>query len=195
MEVGVIVAATGCATRRGAACMAGMVELFCSLDEVCRIVAVGPAGRLDLIRGEAVRSGKPLAVCAGGDTWQHPVRAGLQALGPCEHVLVQDAARPLAPAALIRRVLQAAVQSGAAIPALPPRDPVLRVGGGRITESLDPSQLMLAQAPQGFRYQLLERAHFEAADAGLEGDDAQLVVAAGHEVAVVEGEPEASCSR
>ncbi len=37
---------------------------------------------------------------------------------------------------------------------------------------------------------MLERAHFQAADAGLVGDDdAQLVAAAGHEVAVVAGEP------
>ena len=49
---------------------------------------------------------------------------------------------------------------------------------------------MLAQTPQGFSYALLERAHFQAADAGLMGDDdAQLVAAAGHAVAVVPGEP------
>jgi 2-C-methyl-D-erythritol 4-phosphate cytidylyltransferase len=49
---------------------------------------------------------------------------------------------------------------------------------------------MLAQTPQGFRYSVLESAHFQAADAGLMGDDdAQLVAAAGHAVTVVPGEP------
>ena len=49
---------------------------------------------------------------------------------------------------------------------------------------------MLAQTPQGFAYELLARAHREAADAGLVGDDdAQLVAATGHAVTVVPGEP------
>jgi 2-C-methyl-D-erythritol 4-phosphate cytidylyltransferase len=55
---------------------------------------------------------------------------------------------------------------------------------------MDRSRLVLAQTPQGFQFQLFERAHFEAADAGLTGDDdGQLVAAVGHPVAVVEGEP------
>jgi 2-C-methyl-D-erythritol 4-phosphate cytidylyltransferase len=90
----------------------------------------------------------------------------------------------------VRRVIAAAIQTGAAIPGLPPRDAVKRVEGARLVESLDRSRLVLAQTPQGFRYALLERAHYEAADAGLVGDDdAQLVAAAGHEVAVVPGDP------
>ena len=105
-------------------------------------------------------------------------------------MLVHDAARPMASPALVRRVIAAAMHTGAAIPGIPPRDAVKRVEGGRVVESMDRSRLMLAQTPQGFRYSLLERAHFQAADAGLVGDDdAQLVVAAGYEVAVVPGEP------
>jgi len=90
----------------------------------------------------------------------------------------------------VRRVLAAARLTGAAIPGLPPRDAVKRVEGSRLVESLDRERMVLAQTPQGFRYQVLERAHFEAADAGLVGDDdAQLVMAAGHPVTVVPGEP------
>jgi 2-C-methyl-D-erythritol 4-phosphate cytidylyltransferase len=49
---------------------------------------------------------------------------------------------------------------------------------------------VLAQTPQAFSHELLARAHREAADAGLVGDDdAQLVAATGHLVTVVEGEP------
>jgi 2-C-methyl-D-erythritol 4-phosphate cytidylyltransferase len=87
-------------------------------------------------------------------------------------------------------VLRAAIEAGAAIPGLPPRDAVKRIEGGRLVESLDRSRVVLAQTPQGFGYQLLVRAHFEAADAGLVGDDdAQLVAATGHQVVVVPGEP------
>ena len=78
----------------------------------------------------------------------------------------------------------------AAFPAITPRDAVKRVEGNRLVESLDRSLVVLAQTPQGFAYELLARAHREAADAGLVGDDdAQLVAATGHVVTVVPGEP------
>ena len=203
MEVCAIVAAAGAGTRlgmgskallslNGKTLVARAVELFEALEEIGRIVVVAPAGREELVRRqlEALAPTKPVLVCAGGDTRQQSVRAGLAALGSCDYVLVHDAARPLASPALVRRVLAATMESGAAIPGLPPRDAVKRVEGGRLVESMDRSRLVLVQTPQGFRFQLLERAHFEAADAGLSGDDdGQLVAAAGHPVAIVEGEP------
>ena len=202
-SVGAIVAAAGAGTRlgrgskalislNGRTALARAVELFLAVDEVHRIVVVGPAEGMERARAEvdALRPGKPIAVCPGGATRQQSVRAGLAALHGCEFVLVHDAARPMASPALVRRVLAAARQSGAAIPGLAPRDAVKRVEGSRLVESLDRSRLVLAQTPQGFRYTLLERAHFQAADAGLSGDaDAQLVAAAGHAVTVVPGEP------
>jgi 2-C-methyl-D-erythritol 4-phosphate cytidylyltransferase len=203
VEIGAIVAAAGPGTRlgrgakalvelNGRTALARVVELFLALDEITRVVVVGPPARLELAEREveALRPRKPVIVRPGGDTRQHSVRAGLKALEGCEYVLVHDAARPMASAALVRRVIAAAVQTGAAIPGVPPRDAVKRVEGGRVVESLDRSRLVLAQTPQGFRYALLERAHFQAADAGLVGDDdAQLVAAAGHPVTVVPGEP------
>lgn len=203
MEIGAVVAAAGAGTRlgrgskalvplNGRTALARAVALFLSLDEIGRIAVVAPPDQLERARGEveALRPAKPVTVCPGGETRQLSVRAGLKALEGCDYVLVHDAARPLASPALVRRVLAAAVHTGAAIPGVPPRDAVKRVEGGRVVESLDRSRLVLAQTPQGFSYQLLERAHFQAADAGLVGDDdAQLVAAAGHAVAVVAGEP------
>jgi len=203
VEIGVIVAAAGAGTRlgrgakalvelNGRTALARVVELFLALDEVARVVVVGPPSRLELAEREvaALRPSKPVVVCAGGDTRQQSVRAGLKALEGCDYVLVHDAARPMVSMALVRRVIAAAIQTGAAFPGTPPRDAVKRVEGGRLVESLDRRRLVLAQTPQGFSYRVLERAHFQAADAGLVGDDdAQLVAAAGHEVAVVAGEP------
>jgi 2-C-methyl-D-erythritol 4-phosphate cytidylyltransferase len=129
-------------------------------------------------------------VCPGGDSRQQSVRAGLARLAGADYVLVHDAARPLATPALCRRVLRAAIESGAAFPGLPPRDAVKRVDGHRLVESLDRSRIVLAQTPQAFAYGLLLKAHLEANETGLAGDDdAQLVAATGHPVTVVEGEP------
>lgn len=203
METGAIVAAAGLGTRlgrgskalvelNGKTALSRVLSVLLSLDEVGRIVVVGPPARLESVRREVedLAPDKPVAICPGGATRQHSVRAGLAELGACDYVLVHDAARPMASPALMRKVLAAAIEYGAAIPGLPPRDAVKRVEAGRLVESLDRSRVVLAQTPQGFRYQLLERAHFEAADAGVVGDDdAQLVAAAGHAVAVVQGEP------
>lgn len=208
MRVGAIVAAAGPGTRlgrrtkalvplNGRTALSRVLEVLLSLDEIERIVVAAAPARLEAVRAEVAAVGarhasplKPVEVCPGGETRQQSVRAGLAALGDCDYVLVHDAARPLATAALFRRVLAAAAAGEAAIPALPPRDSVKRVEGGRMVESLDRSRLVLAQTPQAFAYQVLERAHFEAADAGLQGDDdAQLVAATGHGVQVVEGEP------
>lgn len=202
MRVGAIVAAAGLGSRlgrgskalvalNGKTTLARAVGLFLGMDEVDEVVVVGPAGALDLVRAEvaALAPRKLVGVCAGGSSRQLSVRAGLAALGECDYVLVHDAARPLASAALVRRVLQAAIESGAAFPGLQPRDAVKRVDGNRLVESLDRSRIVLAQTPQAFRRQVLLKAHFEAADAGLEGDDdAQLVAAMGHPVVVVQGE-------
>jgi 2-C-methyl-D-erythritol 4-phosphate cytidylyltransferase len=203
VSVGAIVAAAGTGTRlgrgskalvrlNGKTTLARVVELFLGLEEVERIVVVGPPSRLESAEREveSLRPRKPVVVRAGGESRQDSVRAGLAALGECDYVLVHDAARPLATPALVRRVLTAAMETGAAFPAIAPRDAVKRVEGNRLVESLDRSRVVLAQTPQGFAHEVLARAHREAADAGLVGDDdVQLVAATGHVVTVVPGEP------
>ncbi len=201
--VAAIVAAAGTGSRlgrgskalvrlNGKTTLARVLELFLDLDEIDKIVVVGPPSRLENAQREveALHPRKTVIVKAGGESRQESVRAGLAAVGDCDYVLVHDAARPLATATLVRRVLAAAIESGAAFPAIAPRDAVKRVEGNRLVESLDRSRIVLAQTPQGFSHEVLARAHREAADAGLVGDDdAQLVAAAGHPVTVVPGEP------
>src|SRR2546427_13167418 len=176
LSVGAIVAAAGSGSRlgrgskalvrlSGRTTLARVLELFLALDEVDRIVVVGPPSRLENAEREvaALHPSKPVVVKAGGESRQDSVRVGLAALGDCDYVLVHDAARPLATAALVRRVLAAAMESGAAFPAISPRDAVKRVEANRLVESLDRSRIVLAQTPQGFSHELLARAHREAA--------------------------------
>ncbi len=202
-EVGVVVAAAGSGTRLGRGSKAFVelggrsllewaLALFDPMPEVDRIVVVGPPTRLERVRVVVERASPrtPVEVCPGGESRQASVRLGLARLEGTELVLVHDAARPLATPELVRRVLAAARQTGAALPGLACRDAVKRVEAGLLAESLDRTRLVLAQTPQGFRYRVLERAHFQAADSGLVGDDdAQLVAATGHPVAVVPGDP------
>jgi 2-C-methyl-D-erythritol 4-phosphate cytidylyltransferase len=128
------------------------------------------------------------AVVPGGATRSESVRAGLAAVpGEADVVLVHDAARPLATVALFEAVL-AAVAGGAdcAIPGLAVANTVKRVKGRKVVETVDRSDLVEVQTPQGFRAAALRAAHAEEPDAT---DDAALVEAAGGSVVVVDGEP------
>jgi 2-C-methyl-D-erythritol 4-phosphate cytidylyltransferase/2-C-methyl-D-erythritol 2,4-cyclodiphosphate synthase len=129
----------------------------------------------------------------GGATRQGSVRAGLEALAPHEPdiVLIHDAARPFASAALVSRAIAAAELSGAAIPALPVTDTIKTVdAAGQVDRTLDRNALRLVQTPQSFAFPALLAAHRRAAEAGREDftDDAALAEWAGLKVSVFAGE-------
>jgi 2-C-methyl-D-erythritol 4-phosphate cytidylyltransferase/2-C-methyl-D-erythritol 2,4-cyclodiphosphate synthase len=130
----------------------------------------------------------------GGATRQSSVRAGLEALAPekPEIVLVHDAARPFASAALLSRAIEAAEKTGAAIPGLPVTDTVKAVdAAGLIRETLDRNTLRTVQTPQAFAFAPLLEAHRQASAQGRDDftDDAALAEWAGLKVAVFAGEP------
>lgn len=134
-----------------------------------------------------------LAPVNGGATRQSSVRAGLEALVPHapDIVLIHDAARPFASAALIARAIDAGDKTGAAIPALPITDTIKRVAAdGHVGETLDRSQLRAVQTPQAFAFQPLLAAHRNAAAQGRDDftDDAALAEWAGLKVAMFSGE-------
>jgi 2-C-methyl-D-erythritol 4-phosphate cytidylyltransferase/2-C-methyl-D-erythritol 2,4-cyclodiphosphate synthase len=123
----------------------------------------------------------------GGATRQDSVRAGLEALAPHapDIVLVHDAARPFIPPGTIPALLAALQLSPGAIPAIPVADTLKRATGERITGTVPREELYRAQTPQAFHFAALLAAH-RAARAPLT-DDAALMEAAGHAVAIVPG--------
>jgi 2-C-methyl-D-erythritol 4-phosphate cytidylyltransferase len=115
------------------------------------------------------------------------VACGLAALpAGADIVLVHDGVRPLVTQALIERVTEAARAHGAAVPVVPARDTIKRGGKGWLGETLDRSALFLAQTPQGFRADLLRRAHAQPGPDAY--DDGQLVERLGQAVASVPGD-------
>jgi 2-C-methyl-D-erythritol 4-phosphate cytidylyltransferase / 2-C-methyl-D-erythritol 2,4-cyclodiphosphate synthase len=137
---------------------------------------------------------KPLRVIAGGATRQASVACGVSALSEAtEYVLVHDAARPFVTPEIIGRALDAAIEDGAAIVALPATDTVKRVrlddGAARIVETIPRESIYLAQTPQAFRRDVLEAAVALGRE-GVEGtDEAALAERAGHRVRIVDGDP------
>jgi 2-C-methyl-D-erythritol 4-phosphate cytidylyltransferase len=125
----------------------------------------------------------------GGPRRRDSVWAGLAALPrDASHVLVHDAARPLATPELVRRVVDRLLSGGvdAVVPVVPVRDSLKRVGDGWVVATVERGDLAGAQTPQGFKVEVLRAAH-EADDRDA-GDDAVLVERFGGSVATVEGE-------
>lgn len=125
---------------------------------------------------------------AGGESRSASVRAGL-AVVPADAtmILVHDAARPFADAALFRRVI-GAVRDGAdgAIPGLPVADTIKVIDGRRVVvDTPDRATLVAVQTPQGFRADVLRSAHGGDSEAT---DDSALVERAGGRVVVVAGD-------
>jgi len=107
-------------------------------------------------------------------------------------VLVHDAVRPFVTGEIIHDVIQAAQKYGAAIAGLPAVDTVKQVertsDGALVTATFPRERVVMAQTPQGFRYEVLKQAFDEATADGFMGtDEASLVERSGHAVAVVMG--------
>ncbi|WP_369813596.1 2-C-methyl-D-erythritol 4-phosphate cytidylyltransferase [Terrabacter sp. Soil810] len=133
----------------------------------------------------------PVTVVPGGVERGDSVAAGLRALGDeVDIVLVHDAARCLTPVAVFDRVV-AAVAAGAVavVPGTAVVDTIKQVDAdGFVVGTPERSALRAVQTPQGFRRDVLERAHAVSSEAT---DDAGLVERLGERVLVVEGDPRA----
>ena len=126
-------------------------------------------------------------VCPGGARRQDSARAGLEALGECDYVAVHDGGRPLVTPNLIERGLEAARETGVAVPALPVVDTIKEAGpDATVVRTLDRGRLWAAQTPQVFRRDILLRAHREVQ--GDVTDDAAMVEALGLPVRLFPGE-------
>lgn len=132
----------------------------------------------------------------GGEHRQHSVANALATVSASadDVVLVHDAVRPFVTDEIVDEVIHGAEKFGAAIAGVPAVDTVKKVertaDGALITATIPREHVVMAQTPQGFRYDVLKKAFAEAAADGFLGtDEASLVERSGHEVAVVMGSP------
>lgn len=177
------------------------VRALSSARTVSLVVVAAPEDEVSSVRamlaGVSGSDTAEVVVVAGGATRQASVSAALQVLpDDVDVVLVHDAARALAPPELVDAVASA-VDAGAdaVVPGLPIADTVKQVDtAGRVELTLDRNHLRAVQTPQGFRPEVLRRAHAAAmAEVGDEPatDDAGLVERIGGTVLVIPGSEEA----
>jgi len=167
------------------------LETIATVDGVTEVVLVGDAAELApvlAVLSPAARA-RITRVVPGGATRQESCARGLDALtGACDVVLIHDAARPFADAALFAQVADAARRTGAALCAVPLADTLKRVESGRVLATVERAGLWSAQTPQGARAVLLQTAHRAAAEEGVVAtDDVALLERLGHAAEVVTG--------
>ena len=203
--IGVIVVAAGSGSRLGLGTPKALVPVVGAsiLERALRpvfamrapahIVVVAPAEQLAearvLCAGVAGIAGDHLTVVAGGSTRQQSVAAGLAALDrSVRTVLVHDAARAFTPSIQFELVASAVEETGAGIiPALPVSDTIKQAdAAGAVVRTLDRSELVAVQTPQGFPRAELVAAYAAATEEYT--DDAALFAAAGHPVSIIDGD-------
>ena len=153
-----------------------------------RIVVAIPQGADDL--AAAALSGLDrVETVIGGATRQASVRRALDRLAdrPPENVLIHDAARPDLPQEVTDRLIAALEEHSGAIPVLPVVDSLAVDRDGIMDGTADRETLRRVQTPQAFRFDAILAAHHGWEGKPLAGDDAQVLRAAGQDVALVRG--------
>ena len=128
---------------------------------------------------------------AGGATRQQSVLAAFNAGGTeFDVVAVHDAVRPFFRMRTFEALLDAARESGAAVPVLPLTDTIHATRDGKLAATIDRSNLVAAQTPQVFRYDILRDALERAMRESFDGtDEAGIAARYGYDVRVIAGDP------
>lgn len=105
-------------------------------------------------------------------------------------LLVHDAVRPFVSKEVVHRVIEAADETGAAIPVIDTKDTIKeRTPKNYVLKTFNRNNLCAAQTPQGFWYDVLLSAYENAKKNEFTGtDSASLVEFNGYKVTVVEGD-------
>jgi 2-C-methyl-D-erythritol 4-phosphate cytidylyltransferase len=215
MKVIVIIPAAGLGTRmapagkkaaaskqffeiNGAPILIHTLRAFARSRQVSEIVVALRKIEMEQVRTrlEKEKLADKVTLVEGGEHRQQSVGNALAriAADADDVVLVHDAVRPLVDDEIISAVIREVEKHGAAIAGLPAVDTIKQVeraaDGALITSTIPRERVVQAQTPQGFRYELIQRAFASAAADGFMGtDEASLVERLGENVWVVMGSP------
>ena len=168
------------------------VALFLAHPQIDELIVALPAELVSEPPPYLRAAAKPIRIVAGGARRQDSVQNAVMAVADeADLVVIHDAARPFATPALISRTIAAAMESGAALAAMPARDTVKRATGTLmpfVSETLPRGAVYLAQTPQAFTRRVLRDALALGCDGADATDEATLAERAGHPVRLVEGE-------
>jgi len=153
------------------------------------IVLVLPAEYYDtgLAISDEMNAPNPVQAIVGGDTRFHSVQKGLSLITEESIVFIHDAVRCLLSPSLVHHCFEEAVKFGSAVPCIDSKDSV-RLIHATGHKSIKRSEIKLVQTPQTFRSEILLPSYMTGYQEAFT-DDASVVEYSGHEIHLVEGEP------
>lgn len=163
------------------------VMAFCRLDYIDEIVI---CAKKEIIKDlkEIFANEKKIKITIGGDNRQQSVLNGLKCCTNCEYVIIHDGARPFIKEETIKKCLDMAKQTSAAIVGVRTTDTIkIADKNGQIISTPDRNTLWNAQTPQIFKYKTILTLHEKYKGLNLT-DDALLYEKEGLNVSIVEGE-------
>lgn len=129
------------------------------IDNICLVVSQETIPVAEKIIKERKLT-KVSQIIKGGETRQESSRAGVYAVADRSSViLVHDAARPLVSEVMISKILKELNHHPAVIPAIYVSDTIVEEEKGLAQKYLEREQLRRIQTPQGFRAEILLKAH------------------------------------
>jgi len=157
------------------------VEAFTKIPFVQQIIVVTPPENREILK----QSFPHLIFAMPGETRLASVINGVNLLdNRVQAVAVHDGARPLVNAQTAARCLQSGFENGAAVLAVPVKDTIKQVRGGKVERTLDRNALWQAQTPQCYQAAVLRRALDKFGYLQDATDESQLVERLGVQVKI-----------
>ncbi len=194
-KIGAVVVAAGSGTRmgekipkqflnmKGRPMVFHSVWAFISCHEIDKVVLVTGEDYISYCEGIFPKTEK-LTIVPGGKERSDSVRAGLAALGKeADYVLVHDGARPYIKKSTIAGVLEKTLETGAAIPAVVPKDTIRTQ-----YEVLERDSLFSVQTPKDFGRISWSRLMKRAKPTAFRYGRCFLCGAAGNQVSITQGD-------
>lgn len=171
---------------RGEPLIVCSLRAFENSPKIDEIILVAAEDMIDYCREEIVEKyglSKVKNVVAGGKERYESAIKGLEACPSADYVLIHDGARPKVTEEIIERVLDAAIEYGAAAVAMPAKETVkIADSDGIVIETPKRSGVWLMQTPQAFSAPLIKKANQIVIANGQIGDvtdDAMIVERSG----------------
>ena len=128
---------------------------------------------------------KKVKFASAGTTRIKSLESGYRQLSPDSRVVaVHDGGRPLVLRNLISSCLNAALDYGAAVPAVKIKDTVKKIDGDFVMETLDRDSFVAAQTPQCYRREIFDKIFSKRLDADY-SDESQILEKAGVKIRIV----------
>ena len=140
------------------------LKVFQKSKEIDEIIIALPPEDIVHVRQELVEKyglTKVIKAVAGGNERQDSIRNCLVAIeGKCDLVVIHDAVRPFVTEELIRQVVDAARNEGAASAGVKTKDTIKETKEGNMVLATVPRHnLWLTQTPQAFKFELQKEAY------------------------------------